>query len=176
MSHHASISVPASRWRWLLWPGSVFMLLGSQVIMSVTALVLALSAGSLAVEPDYYQQAVAWDQSQAEQRASAALGWELQLSVEALPEDPLRRRRLSLALQEAAGQSVTGAQVAVGYFHHARGDDRREATLEEVAPGVYAARLVMPQPGLWEFRIQAEHPQGRFVQRIERTLRWEAAR
>lgn len=151
----------------LIWPGGVFFLLGSQLIMCGIAVVLASNDPTHGIEPDYYQKAVDWDQTQAAIRASGSLGWKSTLAF-ADETDTAGRPVLTLSLQDAHGGPIKDAtRVQLLYFHHAVSGDRRMLELKPAeTPGVYAAPIGLTQPGVWEFQLRAEHASGVYLRKI----------
>lgn len=140
--------VPPRPRAWL-WPAIILGLLGGQVALSAIMIYVASSDPSFAVEPDYYQRAVSWDQR--------SRGAELTASVAIANAADLRgEREARFTIREADGRSLRGALVTVVAFHHGRAADRKQATLREQDDGAYAARLPLRRAGLWEFRLTIE--------------------
>jgi nitrogen fixation protein FixH len=153
------------RFGWF-WPVLVVALLSLNVAVCLITLAVATGDPSMAIEPDYHQQAVDWDQSASRQRASDALGWECEPQVGA-PLNPRGERRLTLVLHDRAGEPITGGQVALSYFHHARAEERFQATLPALPDeaGHYGAVLPLARAGTWELRLTVAHGAETFVSR-----------
>ncbi len=151
-----------------LWPGMVFGLIGLNVSVVAVTLYLAHSDASFAVEPDYYQKALAWDESTRIAAQSADLGWKAVLEVS--PSGPAREPWVSLRLTDRQGVPVADARVEVTAFASARASERRKITLREVAPGLYSAALAGAQAGAWEFAISADKGADRFQKNIETSI------
>jgi nitrogen fixation protein FixH len=134
------------------WPLFVVGLLVAQAIGLAVMITIATSDPSVAVEPDYYEKAVAWDLTAASRAATEALGWTATIDAGPLSG---KDRELHLALVDRAGQGVTEARVHVEMFHQARSGDRLEADLVGMGAGGYVTRLPVTRPGLWEVRITA---------------------
>lgn len=128
-----------------LWPAIILGLLGGQVALSAIMIYVASSDPSFAVEPDYYQRAVRWDQH--------SRGAELAASVAIAGATADGEREARFTIREVDGRLLRGAAVTVVAFHHGRAAQRRQATLTETNEGVYAARLPLLRAGLWEFRL-----------------------
>ena len=63
-------------WRW----GTLVVgMLSLQVVLGVAAVFLATGDESVAVIPNYYDKALAWDQQMAQQQASESLGWDVEM-------------------------------------------------------------------------------------------------
>lgn len=144
------------------WPLLLALLLVSGVLANVYFMTRAVSDPSFAVEPDYYQKAVAWDAHQAQARENAALGWSLALTVAAA--DPgTGRARLVAALLDREGRRLPGLTVGLTAFHNARAAQVLTATLTETPEHAYAADVAVVRPGLWEFRLSATRGEETFT-------------
>lgn len=133
-------------WAWL--PA---MLLGSMLVGLGTLAYIAIDDPSFALEPNYYDKAVHWDQSQAQQRQSQALGFELKLG-QPLVVSRDGRTFVELELKDRAGVDISGANLAVSAFPNAFASRIEELVLREEAPGIYRGELKHAVPGLWELR------------------------
>jgi nitrogen fixation protein FixH len=130
-------------------------LLGLQIVLCMIAVYLAVSDPTMAIEPDYYRKAVDWDATAAERRASEALGWTHELTLDA-GADVLGRRAVSLTLTGEDGEPLTGAVVELEAFAQARATHRFTLTLVEQPPGTpgrYTGLLPVRHTGLWEFTL-----------------------
>jgi nitrogen fixation protein FixH len=135
-----------SRWPWFLGG-----LLGVNVVVVATTIFYAVSDPSVAIEPQYYQKAQAWDQSKEAQAASDALGWSLSMAATA----PGESGGFSLVLHDRDGVAIDDAAVMCEAFHHARSGDR---TLVKATPrenGTYDISVRPFRPGTWQLRVQA---------------------
>lgn len=146
------------------WPWIVVGFLLFCVTTQTILLVYATGDPSFVAEPDYYAQAVSWNERQAQEERNRELGWSLR--VEGLPGGALRAR-----LVDAQGQPLEGATLELTYFHKARAGQRRSCQLSSEAPGVYAARLGALRPGLHELRFEVERAGQRFTRRLDLDLR-----
>jgi len=138
----------------LLWPGLVVVLLLGQLVVCFVMISRAVGDPTAAIEPNYYQKALKWDQTRAARAASAALGWSASWDV-ARVADILGQRMIKLSLTDDAGAPITDAEVDLRFFHHARSADRRDAMLAHGGGGIYAAALPMKRPGLWTLEVRA---------------------
>ncbi len=138
------------------WPYLIAGALALHVVVSLVVVFFATSDASYAVEEDYYQKAIDWDQKRAQDRTNASLGWRFEFEV-LPPEQPGDQPRLEVTLRNEAGDPLTGATVTVEAFHNSRSDDILRASLLEIdEPGVYRATLPMQHNGLWEVRFVTE--------------------
>lgn len=135
----------------VLWPFIIAGALGLHVVGSLVMVYFATSNESYAVEPDYYQKALAWDEKRAQDRHNTELGWRLEFTVEpaSAGKDPVVRAELTTT----DGEHITGATVAVETFANARRDDILTATLDASGTG-YQTTVPMRRDGLWEFRFK----------------------
>jgi len=130
-------------------------LLGVSLSANLALLVLAVDDPSFAVEPEYYEKAMAWDARRAQERRNEELGWSLALAVapaESLPGS----RRIEALLRDGEGRALEGATVRLATFHNARAGNVFETTLAAEGEGRYSAALPLRRPGLWEFRFVVE--------------------
>jgi nitrogen fixation protein FixH len=134
-----------------LFPGIIFVLIGLNMAIVGVTVTLALSDDAFAVTPDAYADAVRWDQLQEERRRGQALGWSLSAAFGPPLSDG--SRLLAISAVGPDGARLTGANLEVEAFAHARPRGRVRITPHETDPGRYEARVVLPQPGLWSLRV-----------------------
>lgn len=166
------MSNPSTKARGWPWPVMIVGLLAMQVVLCAAGIYAATRSSSAAVESNYYDKALRWDEQAARQRASDALHW--QAEVEVLdgtgPDAAAGLRSLAITLRDAAGAPVTGAKMNVRYFHHAQGRDVQQATLNETRPGRYAALVPLGRAGVWEFRAEGARGNDVFLKSWQSTL------
>ncbi len=146
------VDTPHAKKRGWYWPLLVLGLLGGLLIMNGVMLYVATRDPSFAVEKDYYQKALDWDEKRAVDAASDALGWSLAVAL--AMEGANVRVTATIADRESA--PVTGAEVSLEAFHLARSAMERSVTLVEESPGVYMVTWPAMRPGIWELRFRAE--------------------
>jgi len=152
------------------WPLIVVALLVGGAGANVGLMLVAASDASFAVEPDYYQKALHWDETMAQQARSAALGWSVVATFE--PAARPGEVKLTARVTDRAGDPIEGARVAVETFHSARARHVLTAALGPEAAGRYSATLPLDRPGVWEVRLRVE----RGSQVFTRTLVQDLAR
>lgn len=114
----------------------VGLLVTNALVMAV--LVTASAKSAPAVVPQYYERAVAWDQTMAEAKLAAELGWTLELSLDG--------EGIAVKLVDHDGQRLAGAELAIRGFHRARPAERLALVLvtdeagEARAPATSEAR------------------------------------
>ncbi len=151
------------------WPWAVAGLLCVTVVKY--ALVLAMIAGdpSMAIEENYYQKAIAWDETRVEQAASDALGWSARITIGPASGLP-GRGEVFIALLDRAGAPIVDAEVTARVFHQARAARPFEETVRAGAVGTL--RIIVPSAirGLWQVELLATRGPHRFVE--TRTIIW----
>ena len=137
------------------WPLFIIGLLVMQVGLGLFFLFKATSDTSFAVEEDYYQKAVNWEDKQAQDQKNSQLGWTLDQSVGAINDDQTSRT-VTAELRRADGSAINAATVRIETFHNVRAGEILRGDLKETAPGLYEIQLPMLRPGLWEMRFTVE--------------------
>lgn len=138
-----------------VWPSVIIALLGGQLVVCSVIIFASNSDPSVAVEPNYYQQALAWDQKALQRERNTQLGWSAILSVDS-NADPSGYRTVEVSLSDRDGNAITGAAVQATAFHHAHARERFESEFRDLGEGRYAARFPLKSDGLCEFRIVAQ--------------------
>lgn len=143
-----------ARWK---WAGLIVGLLVLQVLMGGVAALLAVSDPAFAVVPNYHERAMHWDDVIAARQASTALGWKSHIYASD-SADLYGKRRLTVRLQDAAGQPLTEAQIRLQLWHHAHPLDIQEISLtpDAAVPGQYFGEAIVRRPGLWEVELSAD--------------------
>lgn len=139
----------------IVWPGFVVGLLGMSVTMVTITVVAAVGDPSFAVESDYHEKAMRWDDHVAQQRRNEELGWQVSVELGAMPggDEPAVRIRL----RDNSGEPIEGAVISGSCFHYAAADRVQELTVTATEePGVYAAPALLNRAGLWNLEFRAE--------------------
>ena len=148
------------------WPLLVVALLAAHVMILVVVVLVATRDPSFAVTPNYYENAVHWDQSQAQRRASEKLGWRLEVAA----ADEAERdgsRAVTFTLADAAGTPLTGAKLDVTCFHHAHANQPVHLNATTAADGRATQVMPLRRAGFWDFQCLATAADGRtFTQTI----------
>jgi hypothetical protein len=145
------------------WPIALGVVLALTIAGNVFVYHLATRRDALAIEPDYYRKAVAWDSTQAVSARSRALGWRLSA---ALGAPVTGRAPFAAALADSTGAPVAGARVRVEVFAVARAEERLDTALAEAAPGRYGLRLPVAGAEWHEVRVTADRAGDHFVLRL----------
>ncbi|MFG0275425.1 MAG: FixH family protein [Phycisphaerales bacterium] len=152
------------------WIGLVLALFGAHMFVAAALMYFAHSDPAFAVVPDYYDKALAWDETKRQEAASDALGWRI-LLVAGPDSGPVQERDLTLTLVDEAGETIDDASVTVEAFHVARSRDVASLEFARTGPGLYTTRARLPKYGIWEFRIDALRGDSRFVRAVRVELR-----
>jgi nitrogen fixation protein FixH len=144
----AETPTPPSRFanRWAFFP---IGLLGILVTIQVVLFSISRTDPSFAVESEYYQKAVSWDQEAKQRTLNAELGWHVtpQLFADA------QGARLGIQLTDNTSQVISGAAVTVVAFPNARASQIQQLALRETEPGLYVAPIRLLHRGEWEIRL-----------------------
>jgi nitrogen fixation protein FixH len=152
------------------WPIAVASILVACVAANAWVVRLATNDPAFAVEENYYQRALHWDDELAQRRVNAALGWRLSTSVSRIVPDS--GARLHVELRDSAGAPIPDALVRVRALHNARAGEPLAGQLVAEGGGSYGLRLPMRRPGLWELRFDVHRGAEHFTagSRIEAVL------
>ena len=143
----------------VVWPLFVCGILFVSLSVCALTVYASLSDKSYAVETDYYERAVRWDESARERDASAALGWNSEITV----VSDGKRGELRVILRDADGAPIADAAVRAEVFHHAHRRSAIETTLRSAGVGRYVGALQTAPSGLWQVRLRASTPDGMYV-------------
>lgn len=149
--------------RGLQWPIGIALVLILSAGSNIWVALIAAHDEAFAVEPDYYQKAVHFDDEMALRAGSAKLGWRviptLALGV------PGQSGSLDATVTDSSGTPITGATVQVLAMHNARASHQLTATLLDAGEGRYRAPLDAVRPGEWELRFLVTRGTVRFAVR-----------
>ncbi len=150
---------------WMLLPvGLLGLSLGGWALM----ISIAVDDPGFAVEEDYYQKGARWDEHRAQLRQNSELGWNYALDVKPTGD---REVHLIFRLTDGLGEPVLGAAGQLEAFAVGRSAHVERISLRETErPGVYEAKIVVAQGGLWELRLTAEKDGQRFTQTMRSDL------
>jgi hypothetical protein len=132
-----------------------------------TLAMIAANDPSFALEPDYYQKAVSYDDELRQQDENRRLGWTLELTAE--PSSVTRPSRIVLVAADGRGP-ITGANVEARALRNAMASIVLTGSFQETGPGRYEAELPLARGGLWEFRFVLVRGGERYTERIRRDV------
>ena len=155
----------AAQKRRSLWPYLIVGMLAAHVAGMVVAFTITMRDKTFLVVPDYYDRAQHWDAAQAERRASAALGWKLQLEP-GKAVDEHGNRAVKVTLADAQDHAIAGLKLRLEYFHHAHPDQQHklDLTADPNDGRIFGAALPMSYSGVWEFHLTGQAGDKRFVE------------
>lgn len=113
---------------------------------------------ALSKVPDYYEQGLAWDGTQAERAASEALGWSATWAV--TPDDEGCTVRIEF--RDRNGDPVVGDVFAEG-FHNADPTSLVPITLVDSGEGIFEGRIERPRVGWWRIGARVTAGDDRFI-------------
>lgn len=147
------------------WPVAIAFILIASAGANLWLMIKAKADASFAVEPNYYEQAVAWDARMSEEQAARDLGWRASATVRLSAESV---GALEIRLVDRDGAPISKATVTAEVFHNARADQRLAVTLVELAEGGgrYRTVLDVSRAGVWEVRLRASKGGARFIQTL----------
>jgi nitrogen fixation protein FixH len=151
------------------WPWIVGGLMAVVLGANLTLMYVATSDPSFAVEEDYYQKALDWDDKRAQDRANIDLGWSLQLAI-AANRSADGTTGLTVNLVDREGRPITDAKIHLEAFHNARAASIQKRELAHEGDGRYSTSLLVRRPGLWEFRFDVSRGGQRFTRTIVEEL------
>lgn len=147
-----SVTNTDSSKRWPVWAFFPVGLLALLLTIQVVMVSLATDDPGFAVEENYYQRAVDWDQQAAQRATNQQLGWTVHWTATPHSEGT---GRLAMKLKAADGSPITEARLELIAFPNSRSSQRQSLTARELEPGHYVASFVLSRLGLWEFRLAA---------------------
>ncbi len=133
------------------------VLLSMSLIIGGITVYFAVNDPSFAVEEDYYQRGLDWDQTMAQKRLNQQLGWQIQAAVV--------KGQLQLEITDAELQPLADADVDYVVFHNARAAQQLEgkATTTPQTLGFYSADVNFDRAGKWVVRYRIQHGDDLYV-------------
>lgn len=103
-------------------------------------------------EPDYYKQAVDWDQHADARLTAQRQSWSYSTKNHA--------QSVQFTLHDRLGAPITHAAIKAVAFHRADALDRTTLNFTETSTGLYETQLPTGRVGLWDLRLTIETEQG----------------
>lgn len=135
-----------------IWAWVPALLLGAMLVGLGGLVYLAVDDPSFALESNYYDKAVRWDESQQQARKSRAVGLKLTLT-EPLALSATGTVMVQLSVTDRETLAFSGAEIALDAFPNAYANRVQRLVLREVRPGLYVGELSQGVRGLWELRV-----------------------
>ncbi len=155
--------------RHLFWPIFLTSLIGIHIASVVVMVIVATHDRSFAIEPDWYQKGLHYEQTAQQQRENRRLGWSVKLDV-SRPLTGTNQRSVSCTVFDQAGKPVENAKVDLVAFAHLRGSNRMSSVLLSRGGGAYVGTLGFDDPGTWEFRLVITRGAETFTQIVKREI------
>ncbi len=146
--------------RRLIGPGLIVAVIGVNLTFIGVTLFFALSDPSVAVEPDYYEKALAWDDISAQQRASDALHWTATVATRTSDSGDAT---IEVVLFDRNANEISGAAVSIEAFPAVRSRQRVQESLQPQGMGRYTFAFKPSHHGMWEIRLRAVRGDDIFV-------------
>ncbi len=139
-----------------LWPVGITLVLMIHVGFGLTVAFIAASDPSFAVEPDYYEKAVHWDDRSRQQNTNRKLGWSCEAKIR-MTSGLDNSGELRVKLLDAQGTPLSDASLSAEVFFNGRAKHRTSLKLMPVnkEPGVYISALAVGFDGAWTVRVSA---------------------
>lgn len=150
------------------WPALIVGLLVAGAGANLWLMFVATRDASFAVEHNYYEKALRWDETMAQEARNARLGWSVAVQLERAISP--RGARIRARILDHDGAPVEGARVDLEAFASARASRVFTATLTPESAGAYGARLPFDHPGLWELRVRVERGDQVFTRTLDQDL------
>jgi len=149
----------------IFWPGFIIALLGIPMLTGTAIIMASSSDGGPRIMPDYYNRAVAWDESQAVDQASRDLGWTVALSV--------TDERAELAVRDAQNQPLKVSGTAA-FRLASEIEPRVVAALtprQDGQPGHYIIEGAPLDHGVWDVQLRLDTGEAVYerTHRVERS-------
>ena len=148
------------------WPLYLSGLLAMAIAAYAVLIYVATRPSAPRPIPRYYETAERWDVDEAAEEASRQLGWKVTYDLpKGVPHVAGMPRPVDVRVADREGKGIPGL---AGRLFVARPSDQRLSQSAPLVglpqePGRYRALLVVDQPGVWEFRIDAKQDALRFV-------------
>ena len=155
--------------RHLFWPILLTSLISIHIVSVVVMVIVATHDSSFAIEPDWYQKGLHYEQTAQQQRENSRLGWSVQLDV-GQPLTGTNRRNVTCTVLDRAGKPVENATVDLVAFAHLRASNRTSSVLLPHDGGEYGATMAFEDPGMWEFRLVITRGAETFTQIVKREI------
>lgn len=143
---------------------------GTVIAVNITFAVIAVRSFPGEDVPRSYLQGVQYNQTLADRRAQAAIGWQARADFSETADGP----RLEVRLNQRDGAAVDGGEVS-GVLRWPA-DARRDIalSLEPQGDGLFVARVPGLTPGRWRLRAHARDQSGGALD-FESELTWAKA-
>lgn len=136
----------------LVWPGMLFIMVGTLIAVDATMVIVATSDPSFAVSEHYGEDGESWAERHARDQVGASLGWDCSTLVRSARSGGAS---FEVTLSDAESQPLDAAVIDVRAYHNARASEVVSFALQPDAarPGVYVVQAPLQREGEWTFLL-----------------------
>lgn len=156
--------------RGLHWPVLVTLLFLGNIALAVTVIVISTGDPSFAVEPDYYDKALNWNDEIEQRTQNQRLGWSVRLAERPTILAGADHTDLTLVILDQDAEPIDNASMEIIALPVARADRAQSITGRTIGAGRYTARLTNPIPGKWQIRVRVAHNDHTFTHTLTTSL------
>lgn len=120
--------------------------------VNLTMAMFAISTFGGVESRNAYQAGLVFSQEIAAARAQEARNWRVNARISPWAPDGITAE---FAVKDAAGRSVSGAEISVTFAHPANRREDHVVVLNEIGAGAYRGRTEVPR-GQWDLIVEAE--------------------
>jgi len=146
--------------KWLIGPVIIGLILLSSLVSVSLLIYRANTDPNFAVEPDYYERGLNWDETAAQRAVNDELGWTVTIGEASVEGEPGRRFvSMTLTITDGSGEPVEGAMVDFEAFHNARAKAKqRESGVAGPfgEPGAYRVSFPGELAGWHQLRLRVQ--------------------
>lgn len=143
------------------WPLGVTIILGLTVAANIWLIRIANADPSFAIEENYYDRGVHWDDELAQRTRNRELGWSVGATL--TPIEVGKGAQLRIELRDSVVSPIDGASVQVTAVHVGRAGQSVALTLAPRGEGEYQALVPIERAGIWELRFVVNRGPERFT-------------
>lgn len=139
------------------WFLALLGVIGVFLVVNVVFVVFAVTSNPGLVADDYYEQGRAYEKNVVTRlTARNNLNWETKFE---LPKQIYTNTPdvFRFSAVDSRGVSIMDADVKFVLYRPSDANADFEKTVNQIAPGLYQARLEFPLPGIWDLNIKVTH-------------------
>jgi nitrogen fixation protein FixH len=145
----------------------VACLIGACLIGTGSLIIAALGDRSFAVEPNYYQKSLGWNDIAAQRSKNKTLGWNVRVSCSASSSGAAHVPIL-VTITDSAGTPLAGASVTGEAFPNARASARTQLDFNPAQlAGQFAATVPVVVPGSIHLRLRVTRGTDQFTTELD---------
>ncbi len=135
------------------WIALVLGLFSMHIIATAALIYFAHTDPGFAVEDDYYEKGVHWDEHRAQLAHNKQLGWRIEVN-KLVPKGTLSIASLIVRIEDTDGVPLEADLVTLTLYHNARAADRQVVTLSRAEDGAYHGEARLRRPGWWQLDFE----------------------